>query len=99
MIYEIAVMNIDPKRADEFEAAFAQAAIVFKRAEGCHSMALEKTLENPGEYRLRIGWDSLELHMDTFRNSEGYEVCKELVQDYFTEAPVVVHTESVAQYF
>ncbi len=99
MIYEVAVMKIDPDRAFGFEAAFAEAAMVFRQAEGCRSMSLEKTLENPGEYRLRIVWESLEAHMDTFRNSEGYQVCKELVEEYFTKAPVVVHTESVAQYF
>lgn len=99
MVYEMAVMKIDVDRATQFEAAFAKAAIVFKRAEGCHSMTLEKTIENAGEYRLRIGWESLEAHMNTFRNSEGYQECKKLVEDYFSEAPVVVHTVPVEQYF
>ena len=99
MIYELAVMKIDKTEASEFEAAFAAAAQVFQRAEGCHSMALEKALEKPGEYRLRILWESLDAHMDTFRNSEGYQECKKLVEEYFKEPPVVVHTELVKQYF
>ena len=99
MIYELAVMKIDVKKASEFEAAFAKAAVVFQRAEGCHSMSLEKTLEKPSEYRLRILWESYDAHMDTFRNSEGYQECKKLVEEYFKEPPVVVHTELVEEYF
>ncbi len=99
MIYELAVMKIDVTKASDFEAAFAKAALIFQRAEGCHSMTLEKTLEKKGEYQLRILWTSLDAHMDTFRNSEGYQECKKLVEEYFKEPPLVVHTELVEQYF
>ncbi len=99
MIFESAVMNIDVKRAIEFEMAFSKAALIFKRADGCHEMSLHRILENPGEYQLRIAWTSLEAHMVTFPESDGYQECKKLVEEFFTKPPTVVHTESVARYF
>ncbi len=54
MIVEVAHITIDPAQAEAFEAAVAQAAAVIEAAEGSHSMALERVIETPGQYRLRV---------------------------------------------
>jgi heme-degrading monooxygenase HmoA len=99
MITEIATLTIDPAKAAEFEAAVAAAAPCFKGAEGCHGMALEKVIETPGLYNLRVLWETLDHHMVTFRNSDNFQKWRALAGPFFTEAPKVVHGETVGQYF
>mgnify|MGYP000211557229 FL=1 len=99
MITEIATLTIDPAKAADFEAAVAAAAPYFKRSEGCHGMALEKVIETPGLYHLRVLWETVEHHMVTFRNSDNFQQWRALAGPFFTEAPKVVHGETVSQYF
>ncbi|MGN6209674.1 antibiotic biosynthesis monooxygenase family protein [Asticcacaulis sp.] len=99
MITEIATLTIDPTRAADFEAAVAAAALHFKSAEGCHGMSLEKVIETPGLYNLRVLWETVDHHMVTFRNSDNFQQWRALAGPFFTEAPKVVHGDTVGQYF
>lgn len=73
MINEIAILTIDPANASAFEAAVAEAAPLFKSAQGCHGMALERGIEDPAQYRLLVRWESIDHHMIAFRNSESFK--------------------------
>lgn len=99
MITEIAHITIDPAKAADFEVAVERAAALFQSAAGCHGMALERIIENPAFYRLRVQWESVDHHMITFRNSESFQGWRDLVGSFFTEPPVVEHSESVSEYF
>ena len=99
MIVEIAHITIDPANAAAFEAAVAEAAPVLRAAEGSHTMSLERVIEHPGQYRLRVQWDSVDHHMVTFRESEGFRRWRELAGPFFTETPMVEHTELVGKFF
>ncbi len=99
MIYEIAIITIDPANAAAFESAVAQAAPLFKAAPGCHGMALERGIEEPGKYRLIVQWESLAHHTELFRNSESFGQWRALVGGYFVGAPSVDHSEVVGRYF
>jgi heme-degrading monooxygenase HmoA len=99
MITEIATLTIDPARAADFEAAVATAAPYFKSAEGCHGMALEKVIETPGVYNLRVLWETVDHHMITFRNSDNFQQWRDLAGPFFAETPKVVHGETVGTYF
>jgi len=99
MITEIATLTIDPSRSADFEAAVATAAPYFKSSEGCHGMSLEKVLEVPGLYNLRVLWETVDHHMVTFRNSDNFQQWRALAGPFFTEAPKVVHAETIGQYF
>jgi len=99
MIVEIAHLTIDPAKAAPFEAAVAQAAAVLRAAQGSHAMALERVIEHPGQYRLRVQWDSVDDHMVTFRQSDGFLRWRELAGPFFIAPPVVEHTELVGQFF
>jgi quinol monooxygenase YgiN len=99
MIVEIAHITIDPANAARFEAAVAQAAAVLRAAEGSHAMALERVIEQPGKYYLRVQWDSVDHHMVIFRQSEGFRRWRELAGPFFDGTPIVEHTELVGQFF
>ncbi len=99
MITEIAHITIDPAKAEAFEAAIAKAAAVIRAAEGSHSMALERVIETPGQYRLRVEWDSVEHHMVTFRNSPAFQDWRALAGPFFMGTPFVEHSETVGRFF
>jgi quinol monooxygenase YgiN len=98
MITEIATITIDPANADAFEAAVAEAASAFANAAGCHGMALERIIEEPAHYHLRVQWDSVEAHM-AFRDTPAFQTWRELASPYFAAPPKVVHSETVGRYF
>ena len=99
MIIEVAQLTIDPVNAAAFEAAVAQAAPLFKAAEGCHGMLLERVIEAPGRYTLRVQWESVDHHMIGFRQSENFLTWRSLAGPFFTTAPDVTHNETAGFYF
>jgi len=99
MITEIAILTIDPTRAAAFEAAVASATPVFRSAQGCHGMALERVTEDPSRYHLVVTWDSVEHHMKIFRESPGFASWRALAGPFFAAPPVVWHTKLVARHY
>jgi quinol monooxygenase YgiN len=99
MITELAIITIDPNRAGAFEAAVARATPIFRAAEGCHGMALERVTEDASRYHLVVTWESVEHHTNLFRGSPGFRSWRELVGSFFAAPPIVWHTELVARHF
>ncbi|MCW2370859.1 quinol monooxygenase YgiN [Sphingobium sp. B1D7B] len=99
MITEIAHLTIDPAKAEAFELAVAQAAAILRAAKGSHSMTLERVIEDPARYRLRVEWDSVEDHMVGFRESDGFHQWRALAGPYFVEPPFVEHSQTVGRFF
>ena len=99
MITEIAHLTIDPANAEAFERAVEQAATILRAAKGSHSMALERVIEDPARYRLRVEWDRVEDHTVGFRESEGFTQWRALAGPYFVEPPYVEHTQSIGRFF
>lgn len=93
MIKEIADIQIDPGRSAAFEAVVAQAVPLFRSAQGCRAMTLEKVLENAGHYLLIVQWETLEDHMIHFRESEAFQQWRALAGPYFVQVPEVRHVE------
>ena len=91
MIYEIAEIDVRPGEEASFEAAVAKAAPHFKKAKGCRSLELHRTVERPSTYRLFVGWDSVEDHTVAFRNSAEFLGWRRLASPYFAAPPRVEH--------
>jgi quinol monooxygenase YgiN len=99
MVTEIAHIEIDPAQADAFENAVASCAPLFRSAKGCQSMALVNVLEDPAQYRLIVGWDSIDDHMVAFRNSDDFQIWRDRVGRFFVVSPGVEHVALVQSYF
>jgi len=99
MITEIAHLTIDIARAEDFEKAVASVAGAFQTATGCHGMALEREIEDPGRYRLIVQWDSVDAHMVDFRNSPAFQAWRNAAGPFFAAPPMVVHSETVGRFF
>jgi quinol monooxygenase YgiN len=94
MITEIAYITVDAAKAAGFEAAVAQAEPAFRAAEGCHGLALERVIEEPGQYRLLVRWDSVDHHMVKFRQSDGFKLWRACAGPFFLDTPRVEHSET-----
>ncbi len=94
MITELAQIAIKADTAEQFEAAVAQAAPLFKRARGCRAMRLERGVEEPLSYLLVVEWETLEDHEIHFRQSADFQEWRRLVGDYFAAPPKVIHTRT-----
>lgn len=99
MIFEVVELEIKSGAEAAFEAAVAEAAPHFRSAKGCRSMDLQHVIEDPSRYRLVIGWDTVEDHMVTFRNSDGFHAWRALASPHFAAPPQLVHVAKVATLF
>lgn len=99
MIFEIATIEVKTDSTEEFESGVAEALPLFRRAKGCRSIKLERSIETPSRYRLVVGWDTVEDHVVDFRNSADFEAWRSLVGHTFEAPPVVEHTAVVLSGF
>ena len=99
MIHEVTVLTVDLSQSSAFEAVVASCSGLFSEASGCKSMRLGRTVETAGLYELRVGWETYDDHVISFRNSEAYEVWRSRVGPFFKTGPSVSHIELVAEYF
>ena len=93
MVIEHGAINIVPGQEAAFEAAFVEAAKVIATSRGFQFVRLCRGIERPSAYLLLVGWDSLDDHLDGFRESELFTRWRALIGPYFDGAPVVEHYE------
>ena len=92
MILELAELTIAPGMETEFEEGVAEAAPLFLRAKGCHSLSIHRVVETPNIYRLFVQWETIDNPMVDFRNSPDFQRWRELVSHCFAAPPVVTHS-------
>jgi quinol monooxygenase YgiN len=99
MITEIAQIDVKPGTEAEFENGVKQAVPIFKRAKGCRSMDVRRSIEKATRYRLFIGWDTVENHTVDFRGSADFQEWRKLVAHCFASPPEVEHVSEVVKGF
>lgn len=99
MILEVAQIEIKPGLEAEFEAGAAKAAPLFKRAKGCRSMSLQRSIEKPQRYRLMLTWDTVENHTKDFYGSADWQEWRRLVAHTFAGPPEAEHMNEVLKPF
>lgn len=98
MILEHALLEVDPARAAEYEAAFQKALPLIAATPGFLDLTLSPCVEKPGRYLLLVQWETLENHTVDFRGSERYPQWKALLHGFYEPFPEVTHfSEPVAQ--
>jgi heme-degrading monooxygenase HmoA len=97
VILEVAILNVRPGGAQDFEASFAQASRIIAASPGYISHELRRCLEIKDRYILLVQWRSLEDHTIGFRGSAAYQEWKSLLHHYYDPFPTVEHYESLWQ--
>jgi heme-degrading monooxygenase HmoA len=95
MVLEIAVLNIRPGLAAEFEAAFRAASAYISDSPGYADHQLQRCLEDANRYLLLVHWRTLEDHTRGFRGSDRYEHWRRLLHHFYDPFPTVEHYELV----
>jgi len=96
MIIEIATLSIKTDELAEFERAFGEARKIITQADGCGSVKLQRSIENPGRYVLLVEWPTVAHHMEGFRNSPLFAQWRALLGPHFAAAPAMEHLEIVS---
>ena len=94
MILEHAVFAITPGSEGKFEAAIDEAKQLLAATEGFRSLTLRRGIEQPSTYLLLVEWDSVQDHMQGFRESELFLRWRELIGPFFAAAPEVEHYQA-----
>jgi heme-degrading monooxygenase HmoA len=95
VILEAASLDVLPGREIEFEAAFGEAQAIIASMPGYISHQLQRCLENQSRYLLLVNWQSLEDHTVGFRQSEQYQVWRELLHPFYDPFPTVEHYSAI----
>jgi heme-degrading monooxygenase HmoA len=95
MILELAILNVRPGRAAEFEHAFRDAQRIISSMPGYISHELQRCLEVENKYALLVRWERLEDHTEGFRKSLEYGQWRRLLHHFYDPFPTVEHYESV----
>lgn len=96
MITEHAVIAVHPGSEDDFARAFEEARPVITAAPGCGEARLLRGIERPSTFLLLVEWESVEAHMERFRNSPGFAEWRRIVGPFFDGPPEVDHFSPVA---
>lgn len=95
MILEVAVLNVKPGQAEQFEVAFSEAQRIIRSMAGYVSHELQRCIETANQYVLLVRWQTLEDHTEGFRGSPEYQDWKALLHDFYDPFPTVEHYEPI----
>ncbi|MGY0230841.1 antibiotic biosynthesis monooxygenase family protein [Longispora urticae] len=95
MILEVALIDVVPGQEDEFAAAYAKALPLLATTPGCQKVRMTRGIESPSKFVLLVEWDSVEAHVENFRNSERFEQWRNQIGVYFAAPPVVEHFDDL----
>ena len=96
MILEVAILDIKPNMAAEFETAFKTASAIISSMPGYISHELQRCIENTNRYILLVRWQSLEDHTVGFRESPDYQKWRALLHHFYDPFPTVEHYEVIS---
>lgn len=91
VIYEHAYLRINAENQSAFEQAAPDARQILLSAQGCREVLISKSVDEPGLYLLRVGWDSIDDHLERFPVSEQGAALSKLIGGLFADQPVVKH--------
>jgi heme-degrading monooxygenase HmoA len=91
MVLEVALIDIAPGQEDAFAAAYVGARELVAGTPGCRSVRMTRGIESPSRFVLLIEWDSVEAHLENFRNSERFPKWRAEIGPYLAGEPLVEH--------
>jgi heme-degrading monooxygenase HmoA len=91
MILEVAILDVIPDRAAEFEEVFEEAQAILSSMPGYRRHELQCCVESAGRYLLLVWWKDLESHTEGFRGSSEYQRWKKLLHHFYEPFPTVEH--------
>lgn len=95
MVLEVALIDVVAGQEEGFAAAYAKGHEVLATTPGCRSVRMTRGIESPSRFVLLVEWDSVEAHLENFRESERFTTWRSLIGPYFAAPPLVEHFTDV----
>jgi heme-degrading monooxygenase HmoA len=96
MVLEVALIDVVPGQEDAFAAAYQVGHPILATTPGCRSVRMTRGIESASRFVLLVEWDSVEAHLENFRNTERFTQWRALIGPHFASPPVVEHFLDVA---
>ncbi|MEV4415626.1 antibiotic biosynthesis monooxygenase [Catellatospora sp. NPDC049609] len=95
MVLEVALIDVQPGREDEFAAAYAQARPWLAGTDGCVTVRMTRGIESPSRFVLLVEWESVQAHEENFRATDRFTQWRTLIGPFFAKPPLVEHFNDV----
>jgi heme-degrading monooxygenase HmoA len=95
MVLEVALIDVEPGREDEFAAAYATGHPILAGTPGCRSVRMTRGVETPDRFVLLVEWDSVDAHEQNFRDTDRFARWRALIGPFFAGPPRVEHFTDV----
>jgi quinol monooxygenase YgiN len=96
MIVEYIRYKIDPRRDGEFDAAYSRAGAALEASPHCQRWEAARCVDEPEMQVVRIEWDSVEGHLQGFRQSPDFKLFLEAVQPFYKDIEEMTHYQVTA---
>ncbi|HEV2066198.1 MAG TPA: antibiotic biosynthesis monooxygenase family protein [Thermomicrobiales bacterium] len=93
MIVEYIRYRIDEGRCQAFEDGYQRAQRALESSPHCLGWELTRCSEDPGQYILRIEWDSAEGHLQGFRRGPEFPAFFAAIRPFFDDIEEMRHYE------
>ena len=91
MVLEVALIDVVPGREDEFAAAYRLGHPILAGTPGCRSVRMTRGVESASRFVLLVEWDSVEAHLQNFRETGRFTRWRALIGPFFAGPPLVEH--------
>ena len=91
MVLEVALIDVVAGREDEFAAAYRLGHPILAGTPGCRSVRMTRGVESASRFVLLVEWDSVEAHLQNFRETERFAQWRALIGPFFAGPPLVEH--------
>lgn len=91
MVLELALIDVYPGQEDDFAAAYRTARSIVASTPGCRSVRMTQGIESPSRFVLLVEWDSVDAHVENFRNTDRFTQWRGHIGPYFAGPPTVEH--------
>ena len=91
MVTELAIFTAVPGKEEELGVGILKGLERVRQHPECLAAHVERCIEEPGQYALRVIWTSLEAHTQDFRKGPLFLQWREHINGLFAGQPVVFH--------
>ena len=87
MVLEVALIEIIPGQEDTFVASFTKARPILAGTPGCQTIRMTRGVESPSRFVLLVEWDTVEAHLQNFRETDRFLQWRALIGPHFAKPP------------
>ena len=95
MVLEVALIDVHPGQEDAFAAAYRLGHPILAGTPGCRSVRMTRGVESASRFVLLVEWDSVEAHLENFRNTDRFAQWRGHIGPFFAQPPLVEHFTDV----